>query len=142
LPITSSIDRTGETISCSSVPRSRSRAMPIAVNITIVIVRITPTSPGTMYTAVRRSGLYQVEVDRLIGSGVPSRHAVTRSSADHAATTDAAVWVALATVCASAPSTTSCTSVGRRAVTAALNPAGITSATLASPRRNARATAG
>ena len=142
MPTTSSIERTGDTISCSSVPRSRSRAMPIAVNMTIVIVRITPTRPGTMYTAVRRSGLYQVEVDRLIGSGVPSCQELTRSSADHAATTAAAVWVALATVWASAPSTTSCTSTGRRAVIAAPNPAGMTSATLASPRRNACAIAG
>ena len=39
---------TGETMSCSSVPRSRSRAMAIAVSITMVIVRMTPMSPGTM----------------------------------------------------------------------------------------------
>ena len=49
--------KTGETISCSRVPRSRSRAIAIAVSMTIVMVRMTPTRPGTMYTAVRRSGL-------------------------------------------------------------------------------------
>ena len=60
LPTVSSMLRMGETINCSSVPRSRSRAIAIAVNITRVIVRMTPTRPGTMKTAVRRSGLYQV----------------------------------------------------------------------------------
>ena len=44
-------------MSCSSVPRSRSRASAIAVSMTIVIVRMTPMRPGTMYTAVRWSGL-------------------------------------------------------------------------------------
>ena len=56
-PITSSKGRTGETMSCSRVPRSRSRASAIAVSMTIVIVRMTPMRPGTMYTAVRWSGL-------------------------------------------------------------------------------------
>ncbi|HYJ08638.1 MAG TPA: hypothetical protein VEX18_06505 [Polyangiaceae bacterium] len=60
MPNTSSTRRTGETISCSSVPRSRSRAIAIAVSMTIVMVKITPIRPGTTNTAVRSSGLYQV----------------------------------------------------------------------------------
>ena len=48
LPSISSVLVMGVTMSCSSVPRSRSRTIAIAVTSTIVIVRITPTSPGTM----------------------------------------------------------------------------------------------
>ncbi len=48
LPSISSVFVIGVTMSCSSVPRSRSRTIAIAVTSTIVIVRITPTSPGTM----------------------------------------------------------------------------------------------
>jgi hypothetical protein len=42
------------------LPRSRSRTIAIAVNIVMVIVRITPISVGTICTAVRFSGLYSV----------------------------------------------------------------------------------
>ncbi len=57
LPTVSSHGDTGVAISISRLPRSRSRTSAIAVNSTIVIVRITPTSPGTVFTAARRSGL-------------------------------------------------------------------------------------
>jgi hypothetical protein len=47
-PSISSVLVIGVTMSCSSVPRSRSRTIAIAVTRTSVIVRMTPTSPGTM----------------------------------------------------------------------------------------------
>jgi hypothetical protein len=53
----SSAELTGVLMSNSRLPRSRSRTMATAVNRIIVIVRITPMSPGTMFTGVRRSGL-------------------------------------------------------------------------------------
>ena len=57
LPSVSSHGDTGVAISISRLPRSRSRTSAIAVNMTIVMVRITPTSPGTVLTGARRSGL-------------------------------------------------------------------------------------
>ena len=57
LPTVSSHGETGVAISISRLPRSRSRTSAIAVNSTIVIVRIMPTRPGTVFTAARRSGL-------------------------------------------------------------------------------------
>jgi hypothetical protein len=75
------------------------------------MVRMTPTNPGTTYTAVRSSGLYQIVGSSRIGSVLPPDGADSRgsfSSADLARTSDAAVLVALATVCGSEPSTTSC----------------------------------
>ncbi len=47
----------GVAISSSRLPRSRSRTMAPEVNSTMVIVRITPMSAGTICTAVRFSGL-------------------------------------------------------------------------------------
>ena len=87
--------------------------MAMAVSITMVMVRMTPTSPGTTNTAVRRSGLYQVVGSSWIGCPVAvAPWAATRwtiSSAEREATRDAAVFVALATVWGSLPSTTSWT---------------------------------
>ncbi len=57
LPIMSSAELTGVLMSNSRLPRSRSRTIATAVNRIMVIVRITPISPGTMLTGVRRSGL-------------------------------------------------------------------------------------
>ena len=53
----SSTERTGVVIRSSRLPRSRSRTMAIAVKMTIVMLRITPISAGTFFTAVRLSGL-------------------------------------------------------------------------------------
>ena len=50
-------ERTGVVISSSRLPRSRSRTMATAVNMVIVMVRMTPIRPGTVFTAERRSGL-------------------------------------------------------------------------------------
>src|SRR3990172_624900 len=49
----------GVTISCSMVPRSRSRTMEVAVSMEVSICRIIPISAGTMKYALRRSGVYQ-----------------------------------------------------------------------------------
>ena len=106
--------------------------MPMAVNITMVMVRITPTRPGTMYTAVRRSGLYQVDVARVIGAAGTATPRCARTCSDHDVTTVVAARVALATVCGSAPSTTSWTATGWRSVRPAAKPAGTTTPTRAS----------
>src|SRR5262245_20207074 len=58
----------GVTWSCSSVPRSRSRTMAVAVNWMRVNVRITAIRPGMMKLEVLRSGLYQGRTRRSIGS--------------------------------------------------------------------------
>ena len=60
MPAISSQERIGVAISSSRLPRSRSRTIAAAVKITMVMVRITPISAGTICTAVRRSGLYSV----------------------------------------------------------------------------------
>ena len=57
LPSVSSHGDTGVAISISRLPRSRSRTSAIAVNSTSVIVRITPTRPGTVFSGARRCGL-------------------------------------------------------------------------------------
>ena len=57
LPIINSHGDTGVAISISRLPRSRSRTSAIAVNSTIVIVRITPMRPGTVLIGARRCGL-------------------------------------------------------------------------------------
>ncbi len=57
LPIVSSAGETGVAMRNSRLPRSRSRTIAIAVNSTIVIVRMTPMRPGTVFTGARRSGL-------------------------------------------------------------------------------------
>ena len=58
-PRMSSMRVTGVTWSCSSVPRSLSRTIAIAVNWMSVNVRMIAMRPGMMNVAVRRSGLYQ-----------------------------------------------------------------------------------
>ncbi|MNF19040.1 hypothetical protein D3C80_2235110 [compost metagenome] len=57
MPIISSLLLSGVVISSSMLPRSRSRTMATPVNITMVMVRMMPMRPGTMFTAERRSGL-------------------------------------------------------------------------------------
>ncbi|MNN94185.1 hypothetical protein D3C81_2127680 [compost metagenome] len=57
MPIISSIELTGVVMSSSRLPRSRSRTMAAEVNMIMVMVRITPSRPGTMLTAERRDGL-------------------------------------------------------------------------------------
>lgn len=49
----------GVTMSCSGVPRSRSRTMAVLVMRVMVMVSNTPTMPGTMNTALFCAGLYQ-----------------------------------------------------------------------------------
>ena len=56
-PIAGTALVSGVAISSSMLPRSRSRTIATPVNSTIVIVRITPMSPGTMLIAERRCGL-------------------------------------------------------------------------------------
>jgi len=71
----SSAERTGVVISSSRLPRSRSRTSAIAVKITIVMLSITPISPGTTCTAVRRSGLNSLS-NSIVGvarEGMPLR---------------------------------------------------------------------
>src|ERR1041385_3876445 len=58
-PTTSSQERIGVTISCSIVPRSRSRTIEEAVNNAVMKNRIMPITPGTLKYAAMRSGLYQ-----------------------------------------------------------------------------------
>ena len=65
LPAMSSHERTGVVISSSRLPRSRSRTIAAAVKITMVMLRITPISAGTICTAVRRSGLYSVRTSNV-----------------------------------------------------------------------------
>jgi hypothetical protein len=57
-------------ISSSRLPRSRSRTTAADVKITIVMLRISPISAGTICTAVRRSGLYSVRTSN-VGAGLP-----------------------------------------------------------------------
>ena len=57
LPRVSSQGDTGVAMSISMLPRSRSRTRAMAVNSTMVMVRITPIRPGTVLTGARRSGL-------------------------------------------------------------------------------------
>ncbi len=56
-PVITSNGRTGVASRFSIVPRSRSRVIASAVMTTIVIVRTTPMSPGTMLYWVMFSGL-------------------------------------------------------------------------------------
>ena len=58
---------TGVTWSCSSVPRSRSRTIAIAVYWMSVKVRMIAMRPGMMNVAVLRSGLYQGRTRRSTG---------------------------------------------------------------------------
>jgi hypothetical protein len=57
LPIITSIGRTGIASRFSIVPRSRSRVTASAVIITMVMVRITASRPGTMLSRALPSGL-------------------------------------------------------------------------------------
>ncbi len=57
LPVITSSTVAGVASRFSIVPRSRSRVIASPVIITIVIVRITPISPGTMLYCVIASGL-------------------------------------------------------------------------------------
>ena len=57
----------GVTCNCSSVPRSRSRTIALAVNWMSVNVRMIAISPGMMKLAVFSSGLYQGRTRRSIG---------------------------------------------------------------------------
>jgi hypothetical protein len=57
----------GVTCSCSSVPRSRSRTIAVAVNWISVNVRMTAMRPGMMKLDVFKSGLYQGRTRRSIG---------------------------------------------------------------------------
>ena len=84
--------------------------MAMAVSITMVMVRIRPTRPGTMLVEVRRSGLYQITGSSEIGR----RTCVTIISIERAWARPAAVFEALATVCGSLPSTTSCSRAAPR----------------------------
>ena len=68
LPRISSARVAGVTWSCSSVPRSRSRTIALAVNWMSVKVRMIAISPGMMKRDVRRSGLYQGRTRRSTGS--------------------------------------------------------------------------
>ena len=56
-PTISSSGCTGETVSCSMVPRSFSRTMERAVDMTADIMRMRTISPGTRKLALRSSGL-------------------------------------------------------------------------------------
>ena len=68
LPRISSARVAGVTCSCSSVPRSRSRTMALAVNWISVKVRMIAIRPGMMKRDVRRSGLYQGRTRTSMGS--------------------------------------------------------------------------
>ena len=57
LPAITSTGRTGVASRFSIVPRSRSRVTASEVMMTIVMVRTTPISPGTMLYCVMPSGL-------------------------------------------------------------------------------------
>ena len=62
LPTTSSHGRMGVTMSCSIVPRSRSRTIAVAVRMEVMANRIMPITPGIMKYELTRSGLYQTRV--------------------------------------------------------------------------------
>ena len=53
----SSVEESGVTMSCSKVPRSRSLTTPMAVMMVAMNTMTTPTRPGIMEFAERRSGL-------------------------------------------------------------------------------------
>ncbi len=57
LPASTSTGRVGMESRFSIVPRSRSRVIASAVIMTMVIVRTTPSRPGTMLYCVTASGL-------------------------------------------------------------------------------------
>src|SRR2546428_507657 len=75
LPSSSSQRRIGLTTSASSVPRSRSRTIAMAMTLTVVCIRRAPISPGTMKMADTRSGLYQARTRTSSGgaSTLPDR---------------------------------------------------------------------
>ncbi|CSA37702.1 Uncharacterised protein [Vibrio cholerae] len=56
-PIINSMEWTGVVIKSSKLPRSRSRTIAALVNKIMVMVKITPSNPGTIFTAERRLGL-------------------------------------------------------------------------------------
>jgi len=57
LPISASNASTGVASSDSQLPRSRSRTRVSAPSINMLIMTMTPTSPGTIVQVVRLSGL-------------------------------------------------------------------------------------
>src|SRR5262245_6902897 len=134
LPTTSSMFLIGETMSCSSVSRSRSRAMVMVVSMTMVMVRMTSMRLGTMYTVVRRSGLYQVFGSSSIGwsrTGFMRASCAIMSFFERVVMSDVVVLVAFVTVCGSESSTTSWTFVGLPVFTSDAYRVGTTSVTFA-----------
>src|SRR3972149_1671376 len=68
-PSISSVLRIGVATSCSNVPSSRSRTMATAVSIIVSICSTTASRPGTMKLTLRRSGLYQAQVQVIVEVG-------------------------------------------------------------------------
>ena len=69
LPTTSSSERMGVTMSCSSVPNSRSRAIIMLANMAAMAAAMKPSSDGIMKLDSFKSSLNQTR--RLISSGMP-----------------------------------------------------------------------
>ncbi len=72
LPTMNSPGVSGVTLSCSSVPTSRSRTTVSAVSTRLMSIRISPITAGTLYTRLARSGLYQARVRSSRAPAVPS----------------------------------------------------------------------
>jgi hypothetical protein len=100
----SSNELAGVVISSSRLPRSRSRTIATAVNIIMVIDRITPIRAGTICTAVRFSGLYSVRTSNSAEgrSYIPDRDGIGIAVKAHA----------MFSIVGSLPSTRSC-AIGR-----------------------------
>src|SRR3990172_3327482 len=118
LPSKSSQRRIGLTTSASSVPRSRSRTIAIAMTLTVVCISNAPNSPGTMKIAETRSGLYQARTRKSSG-GVPSRTTApplvrASTASERSAASAVAAFIADVATCGSEASTITCTRAWRR----------------------------
>ena len=119
LPSSSSQRRIGLTTSASSVPRSRSRTIAMAMTLTVVCIRRAPISPGTMKMADTRSGLYQART-RTSSGGASFRSTAppvvsVRIPSERSAPSAAAAFIAEVATCGSEASTMTWTRARLRA---------------------------
>ena len=96
----------GVTMSCSSVPRSRSFTIAVLVISVIVIVSRMPTMPGTMNVALFCAGLYHGRTR--ISTGGRILYCVASSCAPRACAANCAPAIAAPELCGSAASMSIC----------------------------------
>jgi hypothetical protein len=126
----------GVTMSCSRVPRSRSRTIAMLVMSRSVSERSTPMIPGTMYASVRIAGLYQGRTRTSSGGARPVRPAAI--SAPRAAPASDAPAMAADEAIGSAASTMICACAVRPRLMSRWNSGGMITAAFAAPDANRR----